>query len=189
MTPNEGPTVPEGRLEWILAQINEWLKFAEAKNGALVVLSAAILTGSTQVLPAEQTVIIITYRWSLWLFGSLAFLVSLFSFLPQTAIPILRPNERRERDESLLFFGNAKKYTPNEYLGACTERYGVTATAWDRDLAGQIIINSRIAVWKYTCFKVALWTMVWALLTPALGALVVALLYAWNQRQLHKRNG
>jgi len=35
----------EERLRYILSTVNEWLKFAEAKNGALLAVDAAIIFG------------------------------------------------------------------------------------------------------------------------------------------------
>ena len=43
-------TSMEDRLRYILSVVNEWLKFAEAKNGALLAVDVAIVFGILQLI-------------------------------------------------------------------------------------------------------------------------------------------
>ena len=72
--------VMEDRLRYILSTVNEWLKFAEAKNGALLGVDIAIIFGLLQVISDE-----ISKGW-IYLaisFIGLSALSALLSFIPQ----------------------------------------------------------------------------------------------------------
>jgi len=174
------------RYEWILAQANDWLKFAEAKNGALVVFNSAILLATVQLIGEHPPGHILPklYLASLWGFLGASLAIALFSFLPKTTIPLLSAGERPSPRDNLIFFGAAKKYTAQDYAAAINARYGIGEPddkQWEHDVSEQVVTNARIAVWKYTCFKVALWGTIWGLLTPILGPLVFGVLYAWSK--------
>lgn len=173
------------RLEWILSHVNSWLAFAEAKNGAILVLDGALLIASAQVAadhwPANELARV--YVVSAWACLAVAILVALFSFLPKTQIPLLKPKQTPADTDNLLFFGHIKKYSARTYLTHVADIYEVHVqnTRLETDLATQIVTNARIATWKYTCFKVALWASVCAILSPVVGPLALALLHAWSQ--------
>lgn len=174
------------RHEWILAQANDWLKFAEAKNAALVVFNAAVLVAVVQLVfehpPTHSALKLYLASMSAFIGGGM--LVALFSFLPKTSIPLLSAGERPNPRDNLIFFGAAKKYSTQDYLREVNARYGMeqhTNARWEQDIAEQVVTNARIAVWKYTCFKIALWATICGLLTPIAGPLVFGLLYAWSK--------
>jgi hypothetical protein len=175
----------EERLQWVLAQVNDWLKFAEAKNGALVLLNGAAIVGAIQVATSAQSLNIFGMWYLISLCGLLSSgaLVALFSFLPATEIPLLLPKEPPAPHDNLIFFGHVKKYAPDSYLQVALSREpenNYAQQGWLMDLAAQIVINSRIAVWKYACFKLALWLTIAAVVTPILG--VVAFFAFWVGR-------
>lgn len=184
--PSPGTFSMHERYEWILAQVNDWLKFAEAKNGALVVFNSTVLIASVQMVaerlpdhPAGHL-----YLGSLWVFVGAGLVIALFSFLPSTAIPLLGAGERRAERDNLLFFGDIKKYAPADLMDAIRARYAFETppdARWERDVCEQIVINARITTWKYTCFRVAMWATLYGLLTPVLGAFVGGILYLWNK--------
>lgn len=174
------------RYEWILAQTNDWLRFAEAKNAALVVFNSAVLVATAQLVGEYPPAGLISrlYVGSLWVLMGVGLIVALFSFLPKTTIPLLSAGELPREQDNLIFFGSAKKYTAPEYITAVNKRYGISTTEddqWRRDIAEQVVTNARIAVWKYSCFKVALAATIWGVLTPIAGPLVFGLLYAWSK--------
>lgn len=174
------------RSEWILAQANDWLRFAEAKNGALVVFDSAILLATMQLASehAAGHILLKLYLASLGGLLGTSLAIALFSFLPRTTIPLLSAGERPSPRDNLIFFGAAKKYTAQDYAAEISTRYGLgepTDAQWEQDVAEQVVTNARIAMWKYTCFKVALWGAILAILTPVLGPVVFGLLYAWSK--------
>jgi hypothetical protein len=166
--------------------VNDWLKFAEAKNAALVVFDSAVLVVVAQAVsenPRAYTGLRV-YVLTLCTLVAASLVVGLFSFLPRTSIPVLTASELPGERDNLIFFGAAKKYTARDYVAAAEARYGggqPKLTPWEQDIAEQIVTNARIADWKYACFKVALGATIWGLLTPVVGPLVFGLLYAWSK--------
>lgn len=175
----------EERLQWVLAQVNDWLKFAEAKNGGVVLLNGAAVFGTLQVATSLESLPL----WAEWYFTGLCAqltagaLVALFSFLPRTEIPLLNPIGVPEPGDNLIFFGHARKYSPAAYLQAALARCpggDKGDPRWLNDLAAQIVINSRIAVWKYSCFKLALWLTIAAVVTPVVAVVAFGMIWAWR---------
>lgn len=174
------------RYDPILVQTADWLKFAEAKNGALIVFNSAVLAATMQQAFEHHpdNALVRLYLGSLWVLLGASLIIALFSFLPKTEIPLLSVSQRPSPSDNLIFFGAAKKYTADEYAAAVEARYGPGAPEdanWRKDISEQIVTNARIAVWKYSCFKVALWGTIWGLLTPILGPIAVAVLYTWSK--------
>src|SRR4051794_19681545 len=108
----------ETYLQYILAQINDWLKFAEAKNGALVAAAIAIIIGLLQAnvspgsCPANLDFLPLCkwyYVTTLPLWIAAGGVVALSSFLPQTAIPYVF-SKPIQKSDNLLFFGEIANY-------------------------------------------------------------------------------
>jgi len=163
----------EERLRYILTTVNEWLKFAEAKNGGLLVADIAILFGTFsllnesigQGLPIHLAIVLVI--------GSAA--SSLVSFSPQLGLLSSKSKRRTRKEASLIFYGHIAEYEPQSYIEALHAESGTERTAItpiEVDYAQQIIMNSRIAMRKHLCFKIGLWLTVSALLL----LLVVSLL-------------
>lgn len=156
-------------MERILSDVNEWLKFAEAKNGALLALNCALVFGLTRTLVgADNLANEITY-YGLFvitqLLGSL--ILSLLAILPRISPPWWIKFPQKNDKDNPLYFGDACKYSPKSYLklilGELNEdKYG----KMHEHLAQQIVINSKIAFIKYSQFNKAAWLLVSALLTP-----------------------
>lgn len=155
----------EERLRYILTTVNEWLKFAEAKNGALLVADIAILFGVFRLLNDSTG-----QRVSIYLAIFLVIvsaISSLVSFIPQLKISSFIPKKRTKKEHSLIFYGHIAKYEPQSYIEALYAESGAEPAAIapiEVDYAQQIIINSRIAVRKYLCFNIGLWLTVLSLL-------------------------
>lgn len=167
-----------------MAQVNEWLKFAEAKNGALVVLNSAVVALSIPPAIASHpwTDLAQLWLWTSWLLLAAGLLIALLSFLPATQIPFLDPAQPTSPNDNLIFFGHARNYDVEEYLHALRERTGAPHdSGWERDVAGQIITNAKIASWKYSCFKGALWCTIAAIVTPVLAGLTFGGISIWRR--------
>jgi hypothetical protein len=155
----------EEKLRYILTTINEWLKFAEAKNGALLAADIAILFGVFGLL-SEPTIPKVVIYLAIFLVIASA-ISSLISFIPQLKISQFIYKKRTEKETSLIFYGHIAKDEPQSYIKALYSESGaepVAITPIELDYAQQIIINSRIAVRKYRCFNVGLWLTVLSLL-------------------------
>ncbi len=171
----------EERLQIILSNVNEWLKFAEAKNAVLVAANAATIFGAAQIILGERALDVYMY-WYLYLF--MLFIASgaifaLCSFLPQVRLPWLTATGATYEHDNLIFYGDIAKYNPKDYVVALYNADGqahVQPSTIDLDYAEQIVVNSRITLRKYEFFRYALWLTLSAVITPILAIVVYLLL-------------
>ena len=162
----------EDRLRYILSTVNDWLKFAEAKNGALLGIDIAIIFGLFQVIGSE-----ISRGW-IYLaisFTGLSALSALFSFIPQLKAHPKGQQRQRNEGTNLIFYGHIAESNPELYLKALYSEVGTEEPPESKielDYAHQIIINSRIALRKNRYFSIGLWLTVLGLF------LLIALLFS-----------
>ncbi|HVF46775.1 MAG TPA: Pycsar system effector family protein [Pyrinomonadaceae bacterium] len=143
-----------------LARVIDFLKFAEAKNAALLAFASAWIVGLTNLLSSGRTLpagFTEAATIALGLFV-LAALTAIISLLPKLGA---QPDhgEEGQNSPSLLFFGHVATMTATSFISDARERYDATknpaiATALQNDLADQIVTNSRIARRKYRTFNV-----------------------------------
>jgi hypothetical protein len=161
-------------LHHILALVNEWLKFAEAKNAALLIAASAVVLGVPSVAAQLQLCSSWTAIYVTWLIAlaALSALVAAFSLLPRTRIPWLLPSTPPQLPGNVLFYGEIHKLDPDTYLNSLRSKLGLLGDPIpiERDYAEQIIVNSRITMEKYTLFSIALWTLLFGVLTPLVAA-------------------
>lgn len=169
----EGRT--DEQLRYVLGLANEWLRFGEAKNGALLGAASAAMFAASRFLPDEPA-----SSWLGWYLllaiGQCAFAAAfaLLAFLPKVKLgPLAEKGDCRDTD-SIYHYGDIAKYEPAAYLKRLSSELGEDAEGKAaEDLAGQVVNNSRIAVKKYRCFTVGAWFLVSALLTPLLAGLLL----------------
>ena len=165
-----------------LNNVNDWLKFAEAKNGALLAANLAAMFGVTSKDFQD------TYLEHLCSFYSVApivlllisFLICLISFAPKIAIPAASKEEKSTEGANLIFYGDIARFETFPYLKALTKASGLQTQEFnkvDASYAAQIIINSRIALKKYYCFNWALLFTMAAIIIPAIGFIILFLQY------------
>lgn len=163
----------EERLRYILTTVNEWLKFAEAKNGALLVADIAILFGVFGLLNESTGQRVFIYLAIVLVIVSA--ISSLVSFIPQLKVFPLISKKRKGGKASLIFYGHIAEYEPQSYVEALHVESGAEPTviaSIEVDYAQQIIMNSRIAMRKYLCFNVGLCLTVLALLFSLVASLM-----------------
>ena len=146
-------TTVEGRLFHLLEMVNDWLKYAEAKNGGLVAISglatsAIVSYGSNLTHPSAWDIGSLTVAAGCFI-ASVA--VGVLSFLPKSDSVSIQARMGASPDESdsLYFFGHLSRLTASELVRRVCRLDGENAVCTpeqrsERDLAGQIIINSRI---------------------------------------------
>ncbi len=156
----------EERLRFVLSSVNEWLKFAEAKNGALLAVDIAILFGLFQLISDVDS-----YYWIYFAAGfvALSAVVVLISFVPQLKVPRkwFVKHKNLSKEISLIFYAQIANLTPENYVKALYTQSGretSTISPLELDYAQQIIANSRIAVRKGTLFNIGLLMTVLSLL-------------------------
>ncbi len=160
-----------------LARVVDFLKFAEAKNAALLTFASAWILASVNLLNGSNA---LTVQWrfgftiALPLFA-IAALLGLYSFLPKTLLN--RFHRDPEQAKALLYFGDAATFAPAAYKERIRERYyppeneSVTRNYLD-DLSIQIAVNSQITTRKLKIFNIGAMFVVVALLILAVPAVM-----------------
>jgi hypothetical protein len=147
----------------MLRLVNDWLKFAEAKNGGVIGLaSAAIAVFLDYIGGTGSNSFLID---GLFLVGGGCLLSSVLlgmaSFLPQA--DLLRLKSRRSGkpacSDNLFYFGHLAKYSPRRLADEIAERYVAAQNTSVEEvhlaLASQVVVNARITVWKLRLFSAA----------------------------------
>jgi hypothetical protein len=173
----------EDRLRYMLGLVNDWLRYAEAKNAALIAANGAAIVSVLQTAGSLDQLHIVwrIYLYQLVSLSSFGLLLGLTSFLPTVDFGSVRPKAAKKAGDNLLFFAVAARFSPEYYLSLFYDAHGeqMPARAHAHELlyAHQIVVNSRITLWKMNRFKVAAWASICAFLTPPL-----ALLAWWVDR-------
>lgn len=151
-------------LKYAFSNVNDWLKFAEAKNAGLLALNAGAIIGLLQAadkffsaLPWSRGILIIAFCASS--------AVCLYSILPQVNIWFksykkLEDAEfaRQKSKLNFLFFGHLSQLSKEQLLELYKEgNPNAQITSADSDLAFQIVNNAEIASQKFAVFKVSCW--------------------------------
>jgi hypothetical protein len=174
----------------IFQNVNDWLKFAEAKNGILLAFSGAGITATITLLATAQN-IPNSLKIGLLLTTSLLCICSLIcsvSFLPKTNLERLlwwrnRPpknaNYTKKDKDNLWYFGHLQKYNAIELLEALNKHYfeGKVSNKPDykkeyQDIAAQITINAKIASLKFQVFTYAVYVLIASILVIPCSVLI-----------------
>lgn len=168
-------------LEYIFDNVNDWLRFAEAKNGTLLALNSVFSFGIVRVIFTSH----LEGAFFYWLticatFLLISALVCLLSFLPKLSIGLTKrvASSAMVQNANPIYFGDiAKLETSDDYLQYLLERKIVEDKVKDDLFAlaivGQTFVNSKIAVEKYGYFVTAVTLTALALL------LMLVLMYLW----------
>jgi hypothetical protein len=166
-------------LQDVLSDVNDWLRFAEAKNGVLLALNSGCVIGVSKLIVDIDHVF-----WTFYLGLCVAlFLASaavcLFSFLPVTQMPMVVRSCEKDPAENVLFFGSIVGHDMDSYLEAIAGPSSLSvnpSSKLERHYAEQIIINSKIAAAKFRFFRRALWLSIAAVISVP-GALILYFTY------------
>lgn len=150
----------DDKLESIFKNVNEWLKFAEQKNAALVVLNGSSIWGFSLILRNTTNLsrCELLFSSSGYLLLTLSVLLCLLSFMPILQNPWLPIGKKHESD-NCLYFGHIAKYDEFDYLKILASKLQTNSNSFNNfelDMASQVLINSKITIAKYQKFQVAL---------------------------------
>ncbi|MDD4649171.1 MAG: DUF5706 domain-containing protein [Desulfoplanes sp.] len=157
----------EEELRYTFGIVNNWVKFAEAKNGALLAIAAGVVSAmSARLHPSVLTASDLILFFCVILF-SLSGLVALFSFFPRLKDFELQNLGDCQVDDNPFYYGDIAKYDADGYLRLLSFRLddSVGSTRLHVDLAKQVIVNSKIALLKYRQFMKAIRLAIGGLLT------------------------
>lgn len=183
----------------IFQNVNEWLKFAEAKNGVLLAFSGAAITATITLLATAQN-IPNSLNFGLLLTTILLCICALIcslSFLPKTNLDDLlwlrdrrnkKSNSQNPIEDNFWYFGHLQKYKPDELLEVLNKPYFNSkldiAKLADKkeykeyqDIAAQITINAEIAFLKFEVFKYAIKVLIASILTIPLSMVISLVIY------------
>jgi hypothetical protein len=179
------------KLTTIFQNVNEWLKFAEAKNAVLLAFSGAGITAIMSLLTTTQK-FLNSIHIGLVLATSLlciCVLLCSFSFLPKKNLEHLLQvknkasrSYNRQPTDNFYYFGDLRKYSSTQLLDALNSLYFESKVnlpynrEWE-DLATQITINSEITFLKLKLFTYALWVLIAAILAVPFSMLVSLVIY------------
>lgn len=140
------------KLKDIFTNVNEWLKFAEAKHAGLIVLNSGTIFGLLSV-QASLT------AWVL-IFSILFVGASLYtSFASMFPLKLKSIEDKKDFDQINVYFsGDLARLGKDDLKVILLKQMKGhhTFDGMEEDLIEQIIINARVAARKYFLFKVSL---------------------------------
>lgn len=148
------------KLDSIFKIVNEWLKFAEQKNAALLVLNSGSVWGVSLMLRNQDTLSCagVTFAALGFFLVFISSLICVFSFIPILYQPSYSSNLGKKSNlDNCVYFGDIAKYEESDYLALLNYKLGEEAehSLFERDFASQIITNARITLAKYKKFKLS----------------------------------
>ncbi|AFY44687.1 DUF5706 domain-containing protein [Nostoc sp. PCC 7107] len=163
----------------IFQNVNEWLRFAEAKNAILLAFSGAGVTATITLLATVEK-LPNSLRIGLLLTTSLlciSALICSLSFIPKTnlerllwlqTMPMRNSTSAIRDTDNLYFFGDLQKYDSQGLLKALNKYYFdnnmKTFKKEYKDIASQITINARITFLKFRIFTYAVYILIFSIL-------------------------
>jgi hypothetical protein len=147
-------TDPE--LRFIFSNINEWLKFAEAKLAGIIVLNSAVIIGILSSIGSIHDYI----NRNAVIVGIIFVGLSLFWCII-TQMPILSKALSSSSSQgaiNLYFFGHLANLSQQEFLNELANIYpSYNPNALDKALINQILVNACITKSKFVAFKYAVY--------------------------------
>jgi len=166
-------TIHEDQLHKIFDNVNNWLKFAEAKNLGLLTVNSAIIFGVSKFGNSPDVLSSYSY-WVLTFFLIMSSLVCLSSLMPvlelsnldsETGKLISQFNEifkkeipePKDDEKNIYYYGHIKFCDGNKFEKIFIKKTStiISLSDSDKDLVAQITMNSRISWTKYSFFKTA----------------------------------
>lgn len=167
----------EDKLWKIFANVNDWLKVAEAKNAMLIGFNGACIFGFSKIEDNYFNEMGWYFLMVYLLFGA-SLTISLLSFVPRlSSLPI--SFHLRKKSENIFFFEYLKTLNSKSLLDLHFKKNGDKGFPDSiMDLADQIINNSKITSLKYSYFTIAIWTTICGIVTPVFGAILFGYWYS-----------
>ncbi|MBL7841927.1 MAG: hypothetical protein JNJ75_17400 [Cyclobacteriaceae bacterium] len=155
----------EERLKFIFGNVNEWLRFAEAKNGVLIAFNGAAIWGILQSFTGiQQLSACLTIPVSIFMCCAfVGIVVSFFSFMPALTLSrevVAKIDKKLVQEKSVVFFRHIGDFNADEYFKLVEMRseqsQSKSINPYHLDLASQIVANARNTWLKYKMFYIAL---------------------------------
>jgi hypothetical protein len=177
----------EERLQKTFLNINDWLKFAEAKNFGLLTLNAAFVFGIGQIDFDEKSNVATACYYvfiPIALFSFLSSLLSLFPILTQIEKGAYFKSwidsfsnwiDKEAKFENIHFYGYLKGIDETEFESKYLIKTGISTpfNQFEKELVTQILYNSRITWLKFQLFKIGTFLFLVAMITSILAVLIL----------------
>lgn len=177
----------------IFQNVNEWLRFAEAKNGILLAFAGAGITAAVTLLATAQK-LSNSLQVGLIVTTSLLCICALicsFSFLPKTNLerllwarnkPFKTSGVLSKDTDNFYYFGHLQKYNSTGLLDALSQHYfdsklTIPYRKEYEDIASQITINAGITFLKFKIFTYGVYVLIISILIIPLSILSSLIIY------------
>ncbi len=165
------------KIEKLYFSVNDWLKYAEAKNAIIFPIFVAIFLGVlTAIIQVEiQLIYIKIYFFNILLFSFTGIISTLLSFFPSLKKPFLFKC-KVTGTENLLYFADIQKFSADDFSKLFLDKFcDKTDSLNDYFLqyVNQIIINSKITYSKLFYFKIGVFLMLSAFISLPFALLIV----------------
>lgn len=169
----------EDKLLKVFANVNDWLKFAEAKNAMLIAFNGASIFGVIRLFDVEA-ISKSSFLSNYVLFVIICLIFSavncLISFAPR--VKIVKGIYDTSKIPNVLFFEYLKgKNNVEIYLEITGETDSSRITVFEKDIAEQIKQNSIIASRKYSHFTISVWITISAFISLPLALIFCLFTY------------
>lgn len=176
-------------LKYTFNNVNDWLKFAEAKHVALITLIGAMIFGIIQSWSTLPVWMHPELKYFVLPLFFISLIICLRSFIPKLDYSkIIKRSKKNkfnfwkickkkkskkevesEKNINLLYYGDLRFFKVVDLI----KQYNITTSNnLDKDLAQQIIINSNIGWRKHTLFKISGNLVLFTIIS---GAIIIAL--------------
>ncbi|MCX6055102.1 MAG: DUF5706 domain-containing protein [Chloroflexi bacterium] len=169
-------------LKFIYLNVNDQQKYAESKNGAILILNSALVIGYLTFLPYninDCPFYLLLYSISFVILNTFAIVFSLLSFLPtlNNKIKEPKPQKNKNLEANIFFFMHLADYTERELLSRIYDDLKISNKG-DIDsictqISNQIIKNSSITKKKHQLFTTAVWLTLFGITTPIIGGIIL----------------
>lgn len=159
----------EEYLQKLFVNVNDWLKFAEAKNFGLLSLNAAMVFGFSQTNFPDNSVIAKAGNYVFIPFAFLSFLIAVISLIPvmtkiENSGHKIRAMINKVSNfisaenlfENIHYYGFLRSLSQTDFETKLLAKLGETKpfTDYEKELSVQILYNSRITWLKFQFFKI-----------------------------------
>ncbi|MDZ8088462.1 MAG: hypothetical protein RMY16_23300 [Nostoc sp. DedQUE12b] len=177
----------------IFQNVNEWLRFAEAKNAVLLAFAGAGITATITLLATAQN-LPKSLRFGLLSTTSLLCICALLcslSFLPKTNLerllwlqikPIINSTIQSKDTDNFYYFGHLYKYRPTQLLDMLNTHYfeeklNIPYKKEYEDIASQITVNAKITLLKLKVFTYAIYILIASIIVIPCSIIISLLIY------------
>ena len=162
-----------------LQRTNDFLKFAEAKNAALLAIASGWIIAIINLLCSDK-IISDCFKCSIVIalfLSILAALFAMFSFLPRLNLPAFLGGKRAgPHSKNLLYYGDIASLPIKTLQKDIQLRYMPTSNGFTKDyindLIVQLSVNSEITMRKMCIFRAGMWLMLLSGMTLLLSVLI-----------------